>query len=186
MKRGNPRQVDATRDAFSSHKHVHSRKFKWHAEIEAFLAVKPSLTGALFCTGAGLQQPLLRPLGVTLVLDKYCFPLSAGRSVVLANREGIIAEGSLRKAQGNRFVDSHKMNALLAARGMGGYVKPVHGLWQVESVLFLSTFLRHNNKFPKNFSFSLKLAEIKRSGSNGYQKKCVLQDMGGFHYCFSI
>ena len=71
----------------------------------------------------------------------------------------MIAEGSLRKAQGNRFVDSHEMYAPLPARGMGSYVKPVHCLWQVESLLFLKTFLYHDNRFPKNFAFSLKLEE---------------------------
>ena len=68
----------------------------------------------------------------------------------------MIAEGSLRKVQGNRFVDSHEMNAPLPARGMGGYVKPVHCLWEVKSDLFLRAFLHHDNRFPKNFSFSLK------------------------------
>ena len=71
----------------------------------------------------------------------------------------MIAEGSLRKAQGNRFVDSHEMNAPFPARGMGGYVKPVHYLWQVESVLLIRTFLHHDNRLPKNFTFSLKLEE---------------------------
>ncbi len=98
----------------------------------------------------------------------------------------MIAKGSLRKNQGNRLVDSHKMNALLPARGMSSYVKPVHCLWRVESILFLSTFLHHDNRFTKKFSFSLKVEAGQRSWSNSYQKKCDPQDMGGFHYCFSI
>jgi len=106
-----------------------------------------------------IAQSALRSLGVALVLGKSGFSLSAGRSVVLPNREGMIAEASLRKAQGNLFVDSHEMNAPLPARGMGSYVKPVHYLWQVESFLFLKTFLHHDNRFPKNFAFSLKLEE---------------------------
>ena len=112
-----------------------------------------------FCSGARLPQSVLRSLGVALVLGKSGFSLSAGRSVVLPDREGMIAEGSLRKAQGNRFVDSHEMNAPFPARGMGGYVKPVHYLWQVESVLLIRTFLHHDNRFPKNFTFRLKLEE---------------------------
>ena len=86
------------------------------------LAVTP------FCTGAGLPQLLLHLVGVALVLMKEGFSLSPGGSVVLTNREGMIAEGSLCKTQGTRLINSHKMNTLLPARGMGGYVKPMHGL----------------------------------------------------------
>ena len=96
---------------------------------------------------------------VALVRMKEGFSLSPGGSVVLTNREGMIAERSLCKTQGNRLVDSHKMNTLLPARGLGGYVKPVHCLWEVKSDLFLRAFLHHDNSFPKNFSFSLKPEE---------------------------
>ena len=72
---------------------------------------------------------------VALVRMKEGFTLSPGGSVVLTNREGMIAEGSLCKTQGNRLVDSHKMNTLLPARGMSGYVKPIYGLWNVKSIL---------------------------------------------------